>query len=73
MGTMTVFAREAIISDKLVVVAYALNDESAIVEPPEADQDNPVTITIGNQACPCMYGGWTFEHDSMQFIVLIRT
>ncbi len=72
MGKTTVFAREAIVSPTLVVIAYPQDGESAIVEPPECGTDAPIQITVGNQTYPCIYGGWTYELDGLLFLVLVR-
>lgn len=71
MGKMTVSVQSVAVSDSLVILAYP-KDADSIIEPPEADAENPVIVEVGETAYKCMSGSWTAELEGLFLVVLVR-
>ena len=61
MGRHRVRVVIASVSDSNVVLGYLNTDDETIIEPPMADQENPLTITIDGKAYKCVSYGLTNE------------
>lgn len=72
MGKVTLYLSRFAASDTLVLLCFPLDNETAIIEPPEAGIDQPVTIVHGPNAYTCFSMGLTVEVNNELVVALPR-
>ncbi len=72
MPKMTLFFQEVYVSPSLVILGFADDGESAIVEPPQATTEAPLSLTIAGQVYLCANFDFNFQREDMTFLALVR-